>query len=240
MYNSVKRRLGLAGSILSIILGAVGCFTCLIGFIAITDYNVIDEAMVVLILTLGASIALLVLGSKLCRMPEKHDYGWDSRMGNHITIFIFLGIMFILSLVLGVLFVAYDISYYYTEFTIVLLFSYFMMVISLVALPLEIVSFCLKPERKVRESQFQPYQTTQPIQPVYAPIQNSTAVTPQTTVFTQFASRAKEVEKSNTVSPKTQALENDISQLKKLKEQGIINEEQYNSAIQKLISNFAK
>ncbi len=226
MYNKVKRIFSLITGILCIVMGGLSCLCGLESFIMGVEH--IASLIMFSMLSIGLGVPLIILGSKLVKAPVKYNGVWEDRKKLHIGIIVIVAIFSVYSLMaLSAYAVELEYGVAEEEFTLMVLLHYLNFLISAPALPLNIVSMCLKAEKEETSAQA-PYASYQ--QPVYQ----------QPTVFSEFerteapapTPAAQEVAGSEDIS-----LDAKVKKLKEWKEKGIISEEQYEESIRKILDN---
>ncbi len=229
MYNKAKRILGMIAGILSIVAGGFSCFCGLFSFIVGVD----GEAGFIAFasMSVGLGIPLIITGSKLSKAPVQYNGVWEDRKKLHISLIVILAIISVYSLfALVVIAATLEMIAYtavdYTEvaelMTLLCAFHYLNFILVCFALPLNIVSMCLKATKG--EAQENP-----------TIVQKDSEV-----VFSEFEQGEKEVAvttPSIKESDERDVLDEKVKKLKQWKEEGIITEEQYEESIQKLLNN---
>ncbi len=234
MYNKVKRILGLVAGILSIVIGG---FSCLCGLVSLILGVEVESSMVAFtFISVGLGVPLIVMGSKLARAPVQIDGVWEDRKKLQISLIVFLAIISVYALFAFGYVTAIAEELALVEYAdaadtmaglAVLHYLNFLLVCF--AMPLNIVSMCLKTTRG--EAQAEPVAVQEK----------------QDVVFDEFEQTKKEdaapvpsavkEEASSAEKGKEDTLDAKVRKLKQWKEEGIITEEQYEESIKKLLDN---
>ncbi len=217
MYNRAKRILGLIAGISTIAIGGLACLGGLLSLALIELMG--GSALFFSIPAIGLAIPLCILGAKACKKPAQVDGVWVSDKKIRIASIVLLGVLFVFEIIVSAIFLEAA----ETMAEMVSFADLFSSVATSAIEPiaLHIVTLCLKTEVKAAPA------------PVYTDYDGPNATVAEEPVFEEF-------EPARPAPQSGERLEEKIKQLKEWKEQGIISEEQYERAVQKLMDEYVK
>ncbi len=262
MYNKLKRAFGLTAAILAIVIGsfeALGGFISFIGGVIslidalgyMEDYVYLGAAIGTVIgalFDLALGIILIIFGAKLCPKPVKVDGVWQTKKKLHIALIVILGVLVFFS------FIGF--------FAIILgvgmgglaILNFLM---ALVALGFEVTNLFLKDEvGEPVDYTNTPWPTDTVFGDMSAPAETVSVEEAPVVESAPVIEAAPVVQAAPVVEPAPVAepapapvaeapkaalsVEEKLAELKRLKELGVLSDEQYNAAVSQLIANLTK
>lgn len=247
-YNKVKHGLDKAGGIVAIILGSLICVDVLFSFItmlqtctALAEAGVTNTGGLLFTTFIGLCLRLALggifisFGAQTMSVPflykdkiTKKSYYVYSSKGKNITLIVFGGLLFLGGLLSGQL--IDFLGGYGTSLDGILKIGQFIQnILAFSVMVLKIIAVALKGDIAVATTE----QTAVSQTPVNAP---STVVDATSSTATVAPMSTPKVQQTSAPAEKKDGLESKIAELKHLKEVGVITEEEYKTAAERLIS----
>ncbi len=256
MYNKLKRAFGLTAAILAIVIGSfevLGGFISFIGGVInlidalgyMEDYVYLGAAIGTVIgalFDLALGIILIIFGAKLCPKPVKVDGVWQTKKKLHIALIVILGVLVFLSFIgLFLVFAGVGMGG--------LAILNFLM--ALVALGFEVTNLFLKDEvGEPVDYTNTPWPTDTVFGDMSAPAETVSVEEAPVVESAPVIEAAPVVEPAPVAAPAPApvaeapkaplSVEEKLAELKRLKELGVLSDEQYNAAVSQLIANLTK
>ncbi len=213
MYSKPKRILSLIAGIFAIVMGGLSSLAALFTFFA----SLYDPAVVVLAMfNTGFGVTMIIFGCKLCKAPIQENGVWRDPKPSRIALIAIEGasvFYFFWAMIISLVCAIGDAE---GLLIVAFLFDYLALLLFFEALPLCIVAMCLPAVRGIRSGA-----------PVYTP---APAVLPAPTAPSSPAAPVTPIAEPD-------GLDTKIARLKAWRAEGVITEEQYSAAIQKLLDN---
>ncbi len=214
-YNSTKRWLNFASSIMAIVFGSLLIIDKIMAIVIASEYSGAGLWIVSCLFGIGFAIIFIVLGAKTCKAPECSVVGgqvfWGNRDGSNLAI----AILSLISTAGTIISIAID-----SDVAMLYIALYSVMIV--LGITLSALKFVARGLPEVRGGEKQTVTTTTGVYKTPSYIyKNSTPV-------------EKKVEQPAKTF-QSDLLNNTINQLKKMRDSELLSEEQYKEAVQKAV-----